>query len=53
MIILLIIFDILVPKIDMDLMIVNVDWRPELENTSSPEYEELTTNITRAVSMVL
>jgi gamma-glutamyl-gamma-aminobutyrate hydrolase PuuD len=46
-------FDISVPKIDMELMIVNVQWRPEYENTTSPEYIELTDNITRAVSMVL
>lgn len=41
---------ILVPKLDMELMIVNVDWIPAYDNTSSSEYKELTDNITKAVS---
>jgi hypothetical protein len=39
-----------VPTLDMELMIVNVNWRPEFGDTNSSDYAELTQNITDAVS---
>lgn len=34
----------------MELMIVNVNWRPEFDDKNSSDYAELTQNITDAVS---
>jgi hypothetical protein len=39
-----------VPTLEMELMIINVNWRPSFEDTNSSDYAELTENITEAVS---
>ena len=42
----------LVPTLEMELMITNVNWQPAFEVTNSSEYAELTQNITDAVSFL-